>query len=179
MDATLHYRAAAVRSVFLPLRQATLNLTLDHGVLTVDPVAFSFPQGRFSAQVKLDARGAVPVTDADMRLSNISLQEFVPHAAGAPPPIEGLMAARVKLHGVGDSVHKAAAASNGAVTVVIPQGKIRSAFAELLGVNAGKGLRPLARQEPAAERYPLRRRGLRRAGRRAAGAQLWCSTPTW
>jgi uncharacterized protein involved in outer membrane biogenesis len=141
MDATLHYHALAVKSVFLPLRQATLDLNLDHGVLAVDPVAFDFPQGRFSAQVQLDARGATPVTDADMRLSNVNLQEFLPKpAAGARPMVEGVMAARIKLKGVGDSVHKAAAASNGAVTVVIPQGKIRAAFAELLGVNAGKGL---------------------------------------
>jgi uncharacterized protein involved in outer membrane biogenesis len=141
MDATLHYHALAVKSVFLPLRQATLDLNLDHGVLAVDPVAFDFPQGRFSAQVHLDARGAAPVTDADMRLSNVNLQEFLPKpAAGAQPMLEGVLAARIKLKGVGNSVHKAAAASNGAVTVVIPQGKIRAAFAELLGVNAGKGL---------------------------------------
>jgi uncharacterized protein involved in outer membrane biogenesis len=143
MDATLHYHAQAVKSLFLPLKQATLDLNLDHGVLAVDPVAFDFPQGRFTAQVTLDARGATPVTDADMRLSNVSLQEFLHPAAGTQPAIEGTMAARVKLHGVGDSVHRAAAASNGAVTVVIPHGKIREAFAELLGVNAGKGLRLL------------------------------------
>ena len=141
MDAKVHYHAQAVTSMFLPLRQATLDLNLDHGVLAVDPVAFDFPQGRFSAKVQLDARGAVPVTDADMRLSNVNIQEFLPKpAAGAEPMAEGVLAARVKLKGAGDSVHKAAAASNGAVTVVIPQGKIRAAFAELLGVNAGKGL---------------------------------------
>jgi uncharacterized protein involved in outer membrane biogenesis len=139
MDATVHYRAASVRSVFLPLRRASLELNLDHGVLAVDPVAFDFPQGRFYAQVQLDARGAVPVTTADMRLSDVSLQEFIPHA-GANPPLEGVLAARAKLTGAGDSVHRAAAASNGAVTLVIPHGKIRAAFAELLGVNAGKGL---------------------------------------
>jgi uncharacterized protein involved in outer membrane biogenesis len=141
MDATLHYRAEAIKSAFLPLRSATLELNLDHGVLAVDPVAFDFPQGRFWAQVQLDARGATPITDADMRVSNVSLQEFLPKSpTGAPPMLEGVMAARAKLKGVGDSVHKAAAASNGAVTMVIPKGKIRQAFAELLGVNAGRGL---------------------------------------
>ncbi len=140
MDARLRYRAATITSK-LPLRQASLNLTLDHAVLSIDPVSFEFPQGRLWAQVRLDARGAVPVTDADVRLSNLDLQEFMaPGGGGAPPPVEGELAARARLHGAGDSVHRAAAASNGAVTVVIPHGKIRSAFAELLGVNAGKGL---------------------------------------
>jgi uncharacterized protein involved in outer membrane biogenesis len=140
MDATLHYQADTVKSAFLPLLRATLELNLDHGVLAVDPVAFDFPHGRFSAQIQLDARGSVPVTDADMRLSNVNVQEFLPASMSAARPIEGMLAARVKLKGAGDSVHKAAAASNGAVTVVIPQGKIRAAFAELLGVDAGKGL---------------------------------------
>jgi uncharacterized protein involved in outer membrane biogenesis len=140
MDATLHYHAQAVKSAFLPLRQASLDLKVDNGVLTINPVAFDFPQGRLWAQVKLDARPATPTTDADIRLSNVNVQEFLPHAAGATPAVEGTMAARVKLHSAGDSVHKAAAGANGAVTVVIPQGKIRAAFAELLGVNAGKGL---------------------------------------
>jgi uncharacterized protein involved in outer membrane biogenesis len=140
MDASLRYRAATITSR-LPLRQASLNLTLDHGVLTIDPVSFNFPQGRLWARVRLDGRGAVPVTDADVRLSNLDLQEFMAHgAAAAPPPLEGVLAARARLHGAGNSVHRAAAASSGAVTVVIPHGKIRSAFAELLGVNAGKGL---------------------------------------
>ena len=85
----------------------------------------------------------------------MALQNFVPGPKGAgsksggaksggavdaSAPIQGLLAARVKLTGRGDSVHRAAADSNGAVTVVIPHGRIRHAFAELLGVNAGKGL---------------------------------------
>jgi uncharacterized protein involved in outer membrane biogenesis len=139
MDARLHYRAATITSR-LPLRQASLNLTLDHAVLKIDPLAFDFPRGRLWAQVRLDARGAVPVTDADIRISNVDLQEFMAGGGGGPPAIEGALAARAELRGAGNSVHRAAAASNGAVTVVIPHGKIRSAFAELLGVNAGKGL---------------------------------------
>ncbi len=37
-------------------------------------------------------------------------------------------------------MRRAAAAADGAVTGVIPQGQIRRAFAELLGINATKGL---------------------------------------
>lgn len=140
MDATLRYRAAVVKSPYLPLRQAALDLSLQNGVLSIEPVSFSFPQGRISATVRLDARGSTPVTDVDARLSNASLQEFAPRTGNGPPPVEGVVLARAKLHGVGASVHRAAAASSGAVTAVIPGGKIRSAFAELLGVSAGKGL---------------------------------------
>jgi uncharacterized protein involved in outer membrane biogenesis len=44
------------------------------------------------------------------------------------------------LHGVGDSAHAAAANADGEVTLVVPQGEIRRSFAELLGIDATKGL---------------------------------------
>jgi uncharacterized protein involved in outer membrane biogenesis len=139
MDARLNYRAATVNSGFLPIDGATLDLTLDHGVLSIAPVSFGFPQGRVTATAKIDARGAVPVSDIDARLTGLSLQELSP-VKGPNPPIEGALQARIRLHGRGDSVHRAAAASSGAATFVVPGGHIRQAFAELLGVNAGKGL---------------------------------------
>jgi len=140
MDALVEYSAAAVKDAYLPLRSAHLHLTLEHGLLTMDPVEFDLPQGRFTAMVALDGRGATPVTTVDARLSNLELSALAPNTKPDPAPIDGLMAARIKLTGRGDSVHRAAAAANGAVTLVIPHGHIRKAFAELLGVNAGKGL---------------------------------------
>ena len=40
----------------------------------------------------------------------------------------------------GDSIRSAAAGSNGAVTMVVTQGEIRQALAELMGIDATKGL---------------------------------------
>jgi uncharacterized protein involved in outer membrane biogenesis len=144
MDAQLDYGADTVKDSVLPLRGARLHLTLDHGLLVMDPLTFDLPQGRFTATISLNARGAEPVTAVDARLTNVQLQTLLPPAAGrndvAAPPIDGLLVARVKLTGRGDSVRRAAARANGAVTLVIPHGHIRRAFAELLGVNAGKGL---------------------------------------
>jgi uncharacterized protein involved in outer membrane biogenesis len=139
MDAKLAFTVDAVRDSPFPFRNADLKLRLDRGLLTIDPLTANFPQGSMWLQVALNGRGSTPVTDLDLRLSNLAIQNFVPASAGAPP-IEGTLAARAKLHGVGDSVHKAAAASSGAVTIVIPHGHMRKAFAELLGVNVGNGL---------------------------------------
>jgi uncharacterized protein involved in outer membrane biogenesis len=139
MDAKLAFTIDAVRDSPFPFRNADLKLRLDRGLLTIDPLTANFPQGSMWVQVALNGRGSTPVTDVDLRLSNLAIQNFVPASAGAAP-IEGTLAARAKLHGVGDSVHKAAAASSGAVTIVIPHGHMRKAFAELLGVDAGKGL---------------------------------------
>jgi uncharacterized protein involved in outer membrane biogenesis len=139
MDAVVTYTAAQVRAPDLPLRTVSLGVKLDHGVLRLDPISLSFPSGQMTGQARIDARKAVPFSDVDLRFGNIRLEEFF-HAADGSRPLQGTLLARAKLAGPGNSVHRAAARSNGAVTVVIPQGQIRQAFAELMGIDATKGL---------------------------------------
>jgi len=140
MDAKVSYRADAVNAPNLPLRKVSLDLTLDEGVLTMDPLAFTFSRGDLRGKVRLDARPTVPKTDVDLRLTNARLEDFIPIMSDGKRAIEGPVMARAKLSGTGNSVHRAAASANGSVTVVAPRGEIRQAFAELLGVNASKGL---------------------------------------
>lgn len=139
MDAKVEYTAANVRAPNLPLEGVKLGVDLDKGVLKLNPIEFAFPSGRLMGNAELDARKDTPVTKVDLRVSNVRIEEFTP-AQGGVKPLSGLLLGRAQLTGAGDSVHRAAAASNGGVTVVIPRGQIRKAFAELLGVNAAKGL---------------------------------------
>jgi uncharacterized protein involved in outer membrane biogenesis len=113
---------------------------LEKGVLTVDPLALTFSRGDLKGKVRLDARPAVPRTDVDVRLTNARLEDFIPIMSDGKRAIEGPVMARAKLSGVGNSVHRAASTADGSVTLVAPRGEIRQAFAELLGVNASKGL---------------------------------------
>ena len=147
MDAVLTYRAASVRSPRLPVRAAAVDLKLDHGVLDLDPFRFRLVSGEVVGKARIDGRTAVPVTDFDARLSGVNIQQFIRSRSGAPP-IEGLVQARAKLHGVGASVHQAAGKADGDITIVVPHGRIRQAFAELLGVNIGKGLYLLLNKDP-------------------------------
>ena len=140
MDAKVTYRADTVNAPNLPLRKVSVDLTLDKGVLTMDPIAFTFSRGDLRGKVRLDARPAVPRTDMDVRLTNARIEDFIPLKTDGKPAIEGALMARAKLTGAGNSVHRAAASADGSVTVVAPRGEIRQAFAELLGVNASKGL---------------------------------------
>jgi uncharacterized protein involved in outer membrane biogenesis len=147
MDADVAYRAMTVQaSPNLPLRQVSLGLKLDHGLLTLSPIDFEFPQGRLSGSATIDARSQVQTDAIDLRVTGVQLQEFLPRGPSKPgvpataPPLEGTLDARARLSGTGDSVHKAAASSDGEVTLVIPRGVIRQAFAELLGIDASKGL---------------------------------------
>jgi uncharacterized protein involved in outer membrane biogenesis len=123
----------------LPLRSVRLGVDLDHGVLKLDPIAFGFPSGDLTGTAAIDARKATPVSSVDLRIRNLKLEQFVPPVDGSRP-LSGTLLARARLTGAGDTVHKAAAASDGAVTAVIPSGQIRQAFAELMGIDVTKGL---------------------------------------
>ncbi len=137
MDAEVHYKAQAVNAPGLPLKQVLLDFSLDNGVMKFEPFALTLPQGRAEGTATVNAQGDVPVTDIDVRLMQAHLEDFM--GGAKPPPLTGEFSARAKLHGVGDSVHRAASTANGEITFVVPVGKMRKAFAELLGIDVDKG----------------------------------------
>jgi len=154
MDAKVTYRAATVNAPNLPLSKVALDLTLKDGVLTGDPVSFTFSRGTLAGRAVLDASKATPRTDVDVRLTGGRIEDWITTKYKGQPVIEGQIAARAKLTGYGNSVRKAAASANGTLTVVVPKGEVRQAFAELLGVNLSKGLLLLLSEDP--RQTPLR-----------------------
>ncbi|WP_293316468.1 AsmA family protein [Phenylobacterium sp.] len=140
MDAELTYRADAIEAPNLPLRGAKVRLTLEEGFLDAQEVVFSLPQGAFAGRISLDARPETPITDLDMRLTRARLEQLLPAGEGGVAPLSGDLVGRVKLRGAGASVHRAFANAEGEALLVVPQGEIREAFAELIGINVTRGL---------------------------------------
>jgi uncharacterized protein involved in outer membrane biogenesis len=139
MNAHVKYTAAAVRSGRFPIRAIDMELRLNDGVLSFEPVALRMPQGNISAHVRMNAQKDVPVTDLDASITGLELGQFKPKNSNEPP-VEGVLRGRLKLHGEGNSVRRFASSSDGVVTFVVPQGEIRQAFAELTGINVARGL---------------------------------------
>jgi len=138
MDAEVKFRAAAIRSDKLPVRRGSVNLTLDNGLLVMDPLEFGLIRGDLAGRVAINARHDIPGVDMDMRMSGARLEEFLPVASKGA--VSGVLLGRAKLTGQGRSVREAAASANGQVTLVSSGGQIREALAELMGVNVVKGL---------------------------------------
>lgn len=137
MNADVTHTADSIRSQDFPLRHAATHVKLMNGLLVLDPLSFSFSQGKLAGSASIDARKSIPITSIDARLTDIRLEEFV---SSKPPAIEGLMVARAKLQGTGNSLQKAANTANGTFTGIVPSGHIRAAFAELAGINVLNGL---------------------------------------
>ena len=138
-DATLHYTAdQVVATSALPMSHVLLDLKLDHGVLTLSPLNFSLPRGTVTSKIRIDARTDAPKDDVDVRVTNAHLEDFF--KGGVNAPVQGLLEARAQLHGVGDSVHKAASTATGAAALAVPGGKVRKLFAEGLGIDVVNAL---------------------------------------
>jgi AsmA family protein len=139
MDADVKYRADTIRSQRFPVRKGSVHVKLDNALLRLDDLTFVMPRGQLAGQVAINARQSVPVTDLDMRLTGARLEQFLP-AKFKDNSVNGALIGRAKLHGVGRSVRDTASTASGTVGLVVPNGEIRKAFAELLGVNVVKGL---------------------------------------
>ncbi len=142
MDGSLTYRAQSVKANDLDIRRVNLGAVLKDGILELDPVSFDFNQGELNGTAKINATRDRPYSAVDFRLAGYPLESLVP-AVGGSQPLSGRMLGRAQLEGPGASIADFAAASKGSISVVVPQGQMRAAFAELLGINVGAGLSKL------------------------------------
>ncbi len=138
MDADVRYHAASVQANKIPFKQVAFRLRLNEGVMKVDPVSFVLAQGRVAGNVQMDARADTPEVALDARLSDVKLAQF--HGKNSAPALEGTLIGRVLLHGRGSSPHAVVATADGTVVGVVSHGEVRSAFAELTGINVANGL---------------------------------------
>ena len=138
MDANLKYRAEAVKTDKMSIREIVVDMHLDQGVMKFAPVSFVLPQGKLSSDIRVNGSKDVPEVEIDSRLTQVQLSQFKTKDGQAP--IDGTMAGRAILHGRGKSLHEIGSTAAGTLSIVIPHGDIRSAFAELLGIDAARGL---------------------------------------
>nr|WP_183203730.1 AsmA family protein [Brevundimonas lenta] len=139
MDGSLKFRAERVKRNNLDVRKVSADAVLKDGVLDLNPVAFTFNRGELNGTAKINATRDVPYSAIDFRLRGYPLESIIPARNGAPT-VTGSTLGRAKLEGPGKSVHDFAANSKGSISVIVPHGRMRAAFAELLGINASAGL---------------------------------------
>ncbi len=138
MDADVRYRAESVKTQKMSIREIVLDLKLQDGVLTFVPLSFVLPEGKLTTDIKLDASKDVPEVAIDARLTHVQLSQF--KLKNGDEPVDGTLVGRAILHGRGKSVHEVASTVAGTLSIVIPHGDIRSAFAEGLGIDAARAL---------------------------------------
>jgi AsmA family protein len=139
MDADVEYHAASVLAPKVPMKEVNFHLQLVDGRIKIDPLTFVLDEGRFSGSVDIDARKDDPETSIDMSAENIELDQFK-SATQSQAPIQGSMAARLKIQGHGTSVHKLASNADGGLSVAIVHGSMSEVLAELTGIDVARSL---------------------------------------
>lgn len=140
MDADVRFASHSIEAGNVPMKEVAARVKLDSGVLTLQPFALELPQGHLNGSIRIDARKNVPMTDVDVRIQNVQLDQLKGKATGAKPAFGGVLQGRAVLKGSGDSIHSFMANADGVVTTVLPSGEVRAAFAELTGINVARGL---------------------------------------
>jgi AsmA family protein len=153
MDADVRFKATDIEAGRVPFSQVNLHARLKDGVLDLDPVQFDMPQGRLSGVINIDARPSVPAVRMELRATDVKLDQLKGTGAGGAAPVGGVLEARAVLSGKGDSVHNLMADADGRLVAIIPHGDIRSALAELTGIDL-KGIGLLLTRS--AGRAPIR-----------------------
>jgi uncharacterized protein involved in outer membrane biogenesis len=121
-DAHLDYTAVKVRAPHLPVSNIALTLDLDHNLLTLSPLTMDVAGGHLASDIKLNARDPRVVTDYDIRLSPTPMGRLLAGFGTSESGTSGVMRARIQMHGIGDSVRKSLATSDGRIAIVIPSG---------------------------------------------------------
>jgi len=115
------------------------RLTLDHQLLTVDPLTFNMVRGTMSGTLRVDQRGGreVPLVTIDMAIRNSSLGTVAGTAGGE---VDGRFDARAQLTGMGSTIREAVGNSDGRIGVVARDGRLPARIASMIGLDAGRRL---------------------------------------
>lgn len=139
-DGVMSFHARRVDVGHVSLGTVAAHLIIDKGIIIVAPLSGDILEGKFAAQLRLDATTDNPAADVDLAITNLQLAQLF-HNNQTEPAMQGALRMRVIVKGRGTSVHQVAASANGTVTAVLPHGLLREALAELTGIDLrGLGL---------------------------------------
>jgi AsmA family protein len=142
-DARINWNVDRVRAPFVPISNITLGLTLDDRLLKLSPLNFAMARGTVSSDITINARVPAVVTDYDIRLSPTPMGTLLAGFGVSESGTSGMLKARVKMRGVGDTVHDSLSNSNGRIAVIIPKGTMWTRNIQLTELDIGTFLQKM------------------------------------
>ena len=123
VDLALHVGLGEVEGTKLQIGRGEIDLTLEDGVLRIDPARFGFVAGTTLVHASANARAQPPHTDLDVNADDVQLGEVVT-AMGGTPPLTGELALLLKLQGRGDSAQALLSSLDGEAHFAIQRGDV-------------------------------------------------------
>lgn len=122
---------------------AAAHVSLEDGVLRLRDLDARLAGGRLRGQASLDARVRPARWQAQLRLRQINLAQWVHqprNQAGAPPYLAGRLAANLDLRGSGQSTAQWLASADGQALLHLRQGQVSHLALELAGLDLAQSL---------------------------------------
>jgi AsmA family protein len=148
-DATVKYSARRLLLSRVEVTELSAQYTIENGLIKAPDVTGHFMGGNFVVHLDADANQSPARTRIEMTLTDLHLAQM-PHKAD-PPPYEGSLFVKIRVKGLGDSLHALAAGADGNLSARVLQGTVRASLAELAGVDfrgLGLTLTKSRREEP-------------------------------
>ena len=136
-DAKVDYRIATIGQPFVPVSNIVLGIDLDHSLLELSPLNFDMASGHLSSDISINARKPLVATDYDIRLSPTPIGKLFYKSGVEDAGTTGVLTARVKLHGTGDSIRKSLANSTGRIAIILPKGSFWTKYIQLSEFDLG------------------------------------------
>lgn len=142
LDADVTLRAHDLRlPEQAPLSDFATAIKLQAGVLLLEPVTFGFAGGEIVGVVRIDGTQRPMETTAAVDFRRVHLGKLIPAVEGKAG--SGLVGARVRLRGRGESVAAMLGTSSGAVTLGMAGGTVSQLATAAASLNGGKLLASL------------------------------------
>ncbi|MGH6899044.1 MAG: AsmA family protein [Geminicoccaceae bacterium] len=146
LDARVSYRAERVQAPKLPLEGVVLDLTLEDGQLTLEPLRFDLAGGHLDSVIRLDSRGDALAGDLDLKVRNIRLNqllsEFDIEIAEVEMETEGVgtFGGGAQLAVRGNSIQQITASADGSIAMIMDGGQINALIVEAIGLDIGEAV---------------------------------------
>jgi AsmA family protein len=164
MDAKVSYRAERVQAPNLPLEGVVLDLTLEDGKLTLEPLRFDLAGGHLDSMIGLESRGDDLAGDLDLDVRNIRLNQLLSEFDIEIAEIEmqkegvGTLHGQAQLAVRGNSIHGMAASADGVLAIIMDGGQINALIVEGIGLDVGEAVALLLTgdEDAQSEMVPIR-----------------------
>jgi uncharacterized protein involved in outer membrane biogenesis len=136
-DAHVDYSVTRIDAYKLPVSKLALVLDLNHSLLTLSPLTFDLSGGHLATDISINARQKPVFTDYDIRLSPTPMGRLLKGFGVEESGTSGIVKARIKLSGAGDTVHESLATSNGRIAIILPAGSFWTRNIQLSELDIG------------------------------------------
>lgn len=142
MDADVIYSAASVSTENIPLTGVRFELSLEDGLLVVDPLHIGIGGGDVAGRAQLNARGETLNGDLELAIRQVGLKPLLRRAgfSDIAQDSAGTLGGRLQASFRGNSMDAVMAALDGTLELAMSGGRLDALAIEAAGLDVGEAL---------------------------------------